>query len=117
MDESLCARRRKRNGRIEATGPRAPYDTLRNQHMTLNSSGSGRPASAMRPLQGNAPSQRRFGQGVGLDRSRRLKTAEVGNGSSGRSAAEWTVPEITMPPRLVRITGLSMVPVRRRWQL
>ena len=72
----------------------------------------------MRSLQRNTPSQGRLGQSLGLDRPRRLKYAEVGNGSRGRSAAEWTIAEITMPPRLVRIAGLSMVVVvRRRWQL
>jgi hypothetical protein len=71
----------------------------------------------MRSLERNAPSQGRLGQSLGLDRSRRLKYVEMGNGSGGRSAAEWTIAEITMPPRPVRIAGLSMVVVRRRWQL
>jgi hypothetical protein len=119
MDEMLCTRLRKRItielNRLDRA--RASSDTLRNQHMTLNSSGSGRSAGSMRSLQRNAPSQGRLGQSLGLDRSRRLKYAEMGKGSSGGSAAEWTIAEIAMPPRLVRSAGLSRVVVRRCWQL
>lgn len=67
----------------------------------------------MGSLQLEAPPQGRVGQGLGLDRRCRLKHAVVGNRSGSRSAAKWTIPENSMPTRLVRIAGGSMVVVRR----